>query len=122
MLTREQIEEIQAESREKGVPIKRLLLEKGVPEHQYFWWKRKPPTNVDAGCLTRGDERVGDGCAHSRGMAPREEIVLAPLLSSRAQNWAFPWPNQALRPARAQNRPILWPKLRSVKYLVLKAI
>jgi hypothetical protein len=41
MLTREQIEEIQAESREKGVPIKRLLLEKGVPEHQYFWWKRK---------------------------------------------------------------------------------
>ena len=41
MLTREQIEAIQAESREKGVPIKRLLQEKGVPEHQYFWWKRK---------------------------------------------------------------------------------
>ena len=32
MLTREQIEAIQAESREKGVPIKRLLQEKGVPE------------------------------------------------------------------------------------------
>ena len=41
MLTREQIEAIQAESREKGVPIKCLLQEKGVPEHQYFWWKRK---------------------------------------------------------------------------------
>ena len=41
MLTREQIEEIQAESRERGIAIKRLLQEKGIPEHQYFWWKRK---------------------------------------------------------------------------------
>jgi hypothetical protein len=41
MLTREQIEEIQAESREKGITIKNLLKEKGIPEHQYFWWKRK---------------------------------------------------------------------------------
>lgn len=41
MITREQIEEIQAESQEKGIPIKRLLQEKGIPEHQYFWWKRK---------------------------------------------------------------------------------
>lgn len=30
MLTREQIEEIQGDAREKG-----------IPEHQYFWWKRK---------------------------------------------------------------------------------
>ena len=41
MLTREQIEEIQAESREKIIPVKNLLKEKGVPESQYFWWKRK---------------------------------------------------------------------------------
>mgnify|MGYP003295428742 FL=1 len=41
MLTREQIEEIQAESRERGVSVKNLLKEKGVPESQYFWWKRK---------------------------------------------------------------------------------
>lgn len=41
MLTREQIEEIQAESREKGTTVKLLLQEKGIPEHQYFWWKRK---------------------------------------------------------------------------------
>lgn len=41
MLTREQIEEIQAECREKGITIKDLLKEKGIPEHQYFWWKRK---------------------------------------------------------------------------------
>ena len=41
MLTREQIEEIQAESREKGIPVKNLLKEKGIPDHQYFWWKRK---------------------------------------------------------------------------------
>ncbi len=31
MLTREQIEEIQAESREKGISIKKLLSEKGIP-------------------------------------------------------------------------------------------
>ena len=41
MLTREQIEEIQGEAREKGIAIKALLKEKGIPEHQYFWWKRK---------------------------------------------------------------------------------
>lgn len=41
MITREQIEEIQAESREKGISIKKTLHEKGIPEHQYFWWKRK---------------------------------------------------------------------------------
>ena len=41
MLTREQIEEIQTESREKGIPVKNLLKEKGIPDQQYFWWKRK---------------------------------------------------------------------------------
>lgn len=41
MITREQIEEIQTESREKGVSIRRLLEEKGIPAHQYFWWRRK---------------------------------------------------------------------------------
>ena len=41
MVTREQIEEIQAESREKGISIKQVLQEKGIPESQYFWWKRK---------------------------------------------------------------------------------
>ena len=41
MLTREQIEEIQMERREKGISIKNLLKEKGIPEHQYFWCKRK---------------------------------------------------------------------------------
>ena len=41
MLTREQIEEIRGEAREKGVAIKALLKEKGIPEHRYFWWRRK---------------------------------------------------------------------------------
>ena len=41
MLTREQIEEIQTESREKGVSIRQLLEENGIPSHQYFWWRRK---------------------------------------------------------------------------------
>ena len=40
MLTREQIEEIQGEAREKGIAIKALLKEKGIPEHQYFWCNR----------------------------------------------------------------------------------
>ena len=37
MLTREQIEEIQTESRERGISVKNLLKEKGIPDHQYFW-------------------------------------------------------------------------------------
>lgn len=41
MITREQIEEIQAESLEKVISIKHVLQEKGIPAHQYFWWKRK---------------------------------------------------------------------------------
>ena len=39
----------------------------------------QPGADIDAGRLARGDELVGDGGAHGRGMAPREEIVLAPL-------------------------------------------
>ena len=41
MVTRAQIEEIQAESLGKGISIKQVLQEKGIPAHQYFWWKRK---------------------------------------------------------------------------------
>ena len=41
MLTQEQIEEIQNESRERGISIKNLLKEKCIPDNQYFWWKRK---------------------------------------------------------------------------------
>jgi len=37
MVTREQIEEIQVESREKGISFKNLLKEKGIPDYQYFW-------------------------------------------------------------------------------------
>ena len=32
MFTREQIEEIQIESREKGIPVKHLLKERGIPD------------------------------------------------------------------------------------------
>ena len=51
MLTREQIEEIQTECREKGISIKNLLKEKGIPEHQYFWWKRKYKPEIPEGFL-----------------------------------------------------------------------
>ena len=66
MLTREQIEEIQAESREKGVPVKNLLKEKGIPDHQYFWWKRKySKPDVPEGFLpvAGGGLPVVNGCA-----------------------------------------------------------
>lgn len=41
MITREQIEEIQAESRKKGITIKQVLEERGIPAGQYFRWRRK---------------------------------------------------------------------------------
>ena len=66
MLTREQIEEIQTESREKGVPVKNLLKEKGIPDHQYFWWKRKySKPDVPEGFLpvAGGGLPVVNGCA-----------------------------------------------------------
>ena len=48
MLTREQIEGIRTESREKGVSIKNMLEEKGVLESQYFF-----------GCLHCSPARAG---------------------------------------------------------------
>lgn len=52
MITREQIEEFLTESRDRGVSIKQLLEEKGIPAHQYFWWKRKySKAEVTAGFL-----------------------------------------------------------------------
>ena len=41
MIIREQFEEIQAESREKGVPIKRWLQEKGVPDGFLPVWAKR---------------------------------------------------------------------------------
>ena len=82
MLTREQIEEIQVESRQKGVSIRRLLEEKGIPAHQYYWWKRKyskqevaegvlpvagaMPPAVMSGMMTA---RVSDGKRYNKGTA-----------------------------------------------------
>ena len=76
MLTREQIEEIQGEAREKGISIKALLKEKGIPEHQYFWWKRKYAREivpegflpVANGSLPVVIERCCIVCVHFPGM------------------------------------------------------
>ena len=66
MLTREQIEEIQGDAREKGIAIKALLKEKGIPEHQYFWWKRKyAKAEVPEGFLTFSPAHIP-----SRGVVP----------------------------------------------------
>lgn len=81
MLTREQIEAIQAESREKGVPIKRLLQEKGVPEHQYFWWKRK-----------YSRESVPEGFLPVSGVMPPAVIAgSAERVPAVAGKWVPPW-------------------------------
>ncbi len=41
MLTREQIEEIQSEKKDRGISLKELLKEKGISASQYFWWCRR---------------------------------------------------------------------------------
>ena len=73
MLTREQIEEIQTESREKSVSIKNLLKEKGIPDHQYFWWKRKySKPDVPEGFLpVAGGGLPAAMAAQMPGTAPR---------------------------------------------------
>ena len=86
MLTREQIEEIQAESREKGISIKKLLDEKGIPSHQYFWWKRKYARKdvpegflpVAGGMLPTGMAAPISGATSSRGRSKADPA---------AENW-----------------------------------
>jgi len=59
MLTREQIEEIQAESREKGVTIKSLLQSRDISLNQYFWWKKKyAKSEVPEGFLPIGSNSL----------------------------------------------------------------
>ena len=86
MLTREQIEEIQAVSREKGISIKKLLDERGIPSHQYFWWKKKYAREavpegflpVAGGMLPAGMAAPISGATSSHGKAKVDPV---------AENW-----------------------------------
>lgn len=70
MVTREQIEEIQSESREKGISIKQLLEEKGIPTSQYFWWKRKyTRSDIPEGFLPIAGAGLPAGMSGSRDSA-----------------------------------------------------
>ena len=85
MLTREQIEEIQSESREKGVSLKRILEEKGIPSHQYFWWKRKySKQKVAEGFLPVADTMPP---AVMRGMSGSGASHGKPKADSAGENW-----------------------------------
>ena len=87
MLTREQIEEIRTESREKGVSIKNLLKEKGIPESQYFWWKRKysKPTVPEGFLPVSEDGLPAAMTAHFSGSAPSSKGKSKP--DATGENW-----------------------------------
>lgn len=85
MLTREQIEEIQSESREKGASLKRILEEKGIPSHQYFWWKRKySKQKVAEGFLPVADTMPP---AVMRGMSGSGAPHGKPKADPAGENW-----------------------------------
>jgi len=116
MLTREQIEAIQAESREKGVSIKRLLHEKDIPENQYFWWKRK---------YTR--EAVPEGFLPvANGSLPAVMSAMAPTTSSRGKAKADPaaenWMTIELRTGSGTDMRIQGGLTPAMVYTILKSL
>ncbi len=116
MITRGQIEEIQAESREKGVPIKRLLQEKGVPERQYFWWKRK-----------YSRESVAEGFLPVSGVMPPAVRATPPWAgSSRGKTKADPtgenWMSIELRTVSGTDMRIQGGLTPAMVYTILKSL
>lgn len=116
MLTREQIEAIQAESRENGTPIKRLLQEKGIPEHQYFWWKRK-----------YSREAVSEGFLPIAVGAPPSLSAMSPWPgSSRGKSKADPagenWMSIELRTVAGTDMRIQGGLTPAMVYTILKSL
>ena len=72
MLTREQIEEIQAESRERGVSIKNMLKEKGISERQYYRSRRqyRNPKTPEGFLPVIGGGLPAEVAAHFSGTVP----------------------------------------------------
>ena len=116
MITREQIEEIQAESRDRGISIKRLLQEKGIPEHQYFWWKRK-----------YSREAVAEGFLPVSGVMPPAVIATPPWPgSSRGKSKADPagetWMSIELRTVAGTDMRIQGGLTPAMVYTILKSL
>ena len=116
MLTREQIDAIQAESQEKGTPIKRLLQEKGIPEHQYFWWKRK-----------YSREAVPDGFLPIAGGAPPAVMATPPWPGSsrgksKADQTGENWMSIELRTVAGTDIRIQGGLTPAIVYTILKSL
>lgn len=71
MLTREQIEEIQTESRKRGISIKKMLKEQGISEKQYYRWKHRysKPDAQEGFLPVVGDGLPAEVAAHFSGTA-----------------------------------------------------
>ena len=113
MITREQIEEIRSESREKGVPIKTILEEKGIPAHQYFWWKRK-----------YGKREVAEGFLPLAGAMPSTGIVSGgvPHGKSKADPAGENWMSIELRTVAGTDMRIQGGLTPAMVYTILKSI
>lgn len=116
MLTREQIEEIRSESREKGVSIKSLLKEKGIPDHQYYWWRRKyARENVPAGFVPVSGglpAGVAAGSAQSGSRAGK------PKAAESMENWM----SIELRTATGADMRIQGGLTPAMVYTILKSV
>ena len=115
MLTQEQIEEIQAESHERGISIKKLLDEKGIPIHQYFWWKRK---------YTR--EVVPEGFISVAGGMPPAVMTAAMGAGSRGKSKSDPagenWMSIELRTIAGTDMRIQGGLTPAMVYTILKSL
>ena len=87
MLTREQIEEIQTENRERGVSIKKLLKEKGISERQYYRWKRQyeRPEAPEGFLPIVGADLPTEVEAHLSGTAPSSRVKSK--TDAAGENW-----------------------------------
>ena len=115
MITREQIEEVQAESREKGISIKRVLQEKGIPEHQYFWWKKK-----------YAREAIPEGFVPVAGGMPPAVMAATTYPGSRGKSKADPaaenWMSIELRTIAGTDMRIQGGLTPAMVYTILKSL
>ena len=115
MITKEQIEEIQTESRDKGVSIKKLLEEKGIPPHQYFWWKRK-----------YSKQEVAEGFLPVAGGMPPAVMASTTYPGSRGKSKADPaaenWMNIELRTVNGTDMRIQGGLTPAMVYTILKSL
>ena len=118
MLTREQIEEIQTESREKGISVKNLLEERGIPVHQYFWWKRKySKPEVPEGFLP-----VSGGSLPAAMRPPLSGVALSSRGKSKSDATDESWMSIELRTVSGTDMRIQGGLTPAMVYTILKSL